>query len=96
MQPDAIRFKLASNADIIVSQKGVTYRWMDFDGRVRKENIGGTSVGRLMARQLSGGRGRCAKDGTPYPPDFWQWSNGKRLVSTPNSVVTPFSLAVLS
>jgi hypothetical protein len=79
MQPDAIRFKIAAHADFVVSQQGITYRWCDIDGRVRKEDIGGTSIGRLLAKQL-GRMNKCAKDGTPYPEDFWSWSNGQRLV----------------
>jgi len=81
MQPDAIRFKITAHADFVVNQRGITYRWRDIDGRVRKEDIGGTSIGRLLAKQLGSNTGRrCAKDGTPYPEDFWSWSNGQRLV----------------
>jgi len=80
MYPDAIRFKIAAHADIIVSQRGVTYRWCDIDGKVRRENIGRTSIGRLLAKQLDAQKTpRCAADGTPYPHGFFTWTNGQRL-----------------
>jgi len=80
MQADALRFRLASNADIIVSHRGVTFRWMDTNGMVRREDIGRTSVGRLLAKQLEAQKTpRCAADGTPYPQGFFTWTNGRRL-----------------
>jgi hypothetical protein len=80
MYPDAIRFKIAAHADIIVSQRGVTYRWCDIDGKVRREDIGRTSVGRLLAKQLDAQKApRCAADGTAYPYGFFSWTNSQRL-----------------
>jgi hypothetical protein len=80
MQPDALRFKIAAHADIIVSQKGVTYRWCDIDGKVRREDIGRTSIGRLLAKQLDAQKApRCAADGTPYSYGFFAWTNSQRL-----------------
>jgi hypothetical protein len=80
MQADAIRFKLAAHADVTVSHRGVTYRWCDIDGKVRKEDIGPTSIGRLLAKQLDAQKTpRCAADGTPYPYNFFSWTNGQRL-----------------
>ena len=80
MTPDALTFRIAKHADIQVTSRAVIYRWCDYGGRIHREDIGCTSIGRLLAKQLDAQRPpRCAGDGTPYPCGFLGWTNGQRL-----------------
>jgi hypothetical protein len=80
MMPDALTYRIAKHAEIVVTVRGVVYRWCDYEGRIHWENIGRTSIGRLLARQLDAQKTpRCAPDGTPYPNGFFTWTNGQRL-----------------
>ena len=80
MVPDALTFRIAKHAEIVVTGRGVVYRWCDYEGRIHRENIGRTSIGRLLAKQLDAQKApRCAADGTPYPYGFFTWTNGQRL-----------------
>lgn len=78
--PDALTYRIAKHAEIVVTGRGVVYRWCDYEGRIHRENIGRTSIGRLLAKQLDAQKTpRCAADGTPYPNGFFTWTNGQRL-----------------
>jgi hypothetical protein len=78
--PDALTFKIAKHAVIVVTPSSVVYRWCDYEGRLHRENIGRTSLGHLLAKQLNAQKARqCAGDGTPYPYGFFIWTNGQRL-----------------
>ena len=77
MTPDALTFKIAKHADIVITRKGVVYRWCDLNGRIHRESIGHTSLGRLLARQWDAQKTPpCAGDGTLYPCGFFSWTNG--------------------
>jgi hypothetical protein len=47
MMPDALTYRIAKHAEIVVTGRGVVYRWCDYEGRIHRENIGRTSIGRL-------------------------------------------------
>jgi hypothetical protein len=80
MVPDALTYRIAKHAEIVVTSRGVVYRWCDYEGRIHRQNIGRTSIGRLLAKQLDAQKTpRCAADGTPYPHGFFTWTNGQRL-----------------
>ena len=80
MAPDSLTFKIAKHADIMVTDRAVTFRWCDYDGCIHHEDIGRTSIGRLLAKQLDTHKPpQCASDGTPYPCGFFTWTNGQRL-----------------
>jgi len=69
MTPDALTFRIAKHADIVVTGRGVIYRWCDYEGRIHRH-----------AKQLDAQKApRCAADGTPYPFGFYGWTNGQRL-----------------
>jgi hypothetical protein len=78
--PDALTYRIAKHAEIVVTGRGVVYRWCDYEGRIHRENIGRNSIGRLLAKQLDAQKTpQCAADGTPYPYGFFSWTNGQRL-----------------
>jgi hypothetical protein len=80
MMPDALTYRIAKHAEIVVTGRGVVYRWCDYERRIHREDIGRTPIGRLLAKQLDSQKTpRCAADGTPYPSGFSSWTNGQRL-----------------
>jgi hypothetical protein len=76
----ALTFGITTKAEILVTTKRVVYRWCDDEGRIHCQDIGRTSIGRLLAKQLDAQKvPRCAGDGTAYPYGFYSWTNGQRL-----------------
>ena len=82
MDAGALTFGITTKAEILVTTKRVVYRWCDDEGRIHCQDIGRTSIGRLLAKQWDAQKTpRCAADGTPSPYGFSSWTNGQRLWS---------------